>query len=377
MEFLLDSDVIYLNHGSFGATPKVVFETYQRFQRELERDPVRFLQREMPDMLAESRTRLGEFIGCAAKDIVLVANPTFATNTVARSLKLSFGDEVLTSNHEYGACRRAWHFVSEKRGFRIVEHEISLPVGPLDQLIEDFWSAVTPRTKVIFLSHITSPTALQLPVEAICERARAAGILTVIDGAHVPGQRPLDLSQVGADFYMGACHKWLCAPKGASFFYAHPDVQAMIEPLIIGWGWGPDRQFDSGNEFQDSHFWLGTRDLAAYLSIPAAIDFQKQHDWPAIQQRCHQMALDFLKRASEITGIEPVHRSELFHQMALLETPQIVDAKQTQRRLYDEYRIEVPIVPWGDRTFIRVSVQAYNSSADLDALVSAVADLVR
>ena len=223
-EFLLDPDVVFLNHGSFGATPRPVFETYQDWQRRLEWQPVQFLGTDIAAYLAEARRALGRYLNVAADDLVYVPNATFGVNVVARSLRLEPGDEVLATDHEYGACENAWLFMGRERGFRYVRQPIPLPLSSAADVMEQFWAGVTPRTKVIFLSHITSPTAMRLPVEAICERARAAGILTVIDGAHAPGQIPLDLTTVGADFYAGNCHKWLCAPKGAGFLFARPEV---------------------------------------------------------------------------------------------------------------------------------------------------------
>jgi len=374
-EFLLDPDVVFLNHGSFGATPRTVFDTYQEFQQQLERDPVRFFQREMPALFHHARRRLAKYLGARAADVVFVPNPTFAINTIVRSLDLKPGDQVLTSNHEYGACRHAWEFMRQKNQFEIVEHEIPLPVASAEEVVDAFWNSVTPNTKVIFLSQITSPTAWELPIEPICRRAREAGIITIIDGAHVPGQRSLDLTELDADFYTAACHKWMCAPKGASFLHVRRDRQKLIEPLVVGWGWGEDRLFDTGNPFQDHHTWLGTRDLAAYLSVPAAIDFQQEHDWPSIQKACHELAVNASRRGAELDGEDPVHRPELFHQMALIDVTNFKvaeDPKSFQQRLYDDFRIEVPVITWSDRRFVRVSVQAYNSAEDVDVLIEAL-----
>ncbi len=207
--FLLDPGVIFLNHGSFGATPRPVFEAYQAWQRRLEAQPVEFLGRELGEHLQAARQALAKYLGAPAEDLVFVPNATTGVNIVARSLPLRFGDEILASDHEYGACEKAWQFVCGKTGAVYRRQEISLPVRSPVEVVEILWQAVTKRTRVIFLSHMTSPTALRLPVEAICQRARAAGIWTVIDGAHAPGQIELDLPEVGADFYTGNCHKWL------------------------------------------------------------------------------------------------------------------------------------------------------------------------
>lgn len=236
--FLLDPGVIFLNHGSFGAAPRPVFEAYQRWQLRLERQPVKFLARELLAELHSSRRVLGQFLGAGEDNLVFIPNATYGVNLVARSLGLKPGEEILTTDHEYGACDNIWKFIAKKTGARIVRRQIPLPVSSSSEIVEQLWKGVTPRTRLIFLSHITSPTALRMPVRAICARARKAGILTLIDGAHAPGQIPLNLSRLGADFYTGNCHKWLLAPKGSAFLHVQPERQQLIEPLIVSWGWG-------------------------------------------------------------------------------------------------------------------------------------------
>ena len=208
-QFLFDPNIVFLNHGSFGATPKPVFKEYQRWQRELESKPVEFLDRRFAERMAASRAVLAEYLGAQRDDLVYVTNATVGVNIVARSLDLNPGDEVLTTDHEYGACDRAWGFLAGKRGYSYVKRAIPFPIATPENFIEQLWQGVTSRTKVIFLSHITSPTAIIFPIEDICRRAREQGILTVIDGAHVPGQIHLNLEELGADFYTGNLHKWL------------------------------------------------------------------------------------------------------------------------------------------------------------------------
>ncbi len=378
MKFLLDPNLVFLNHGSFGACPREVHEEYQQLQRELETQPVSFLQRRLPDLLQEARHILAEYVGAETDEIAFVPNPTFATNTLARTLKLGPKDELLTSNHEYGACMNAWRFMQEATtSFKIVHQTLELPVTSNEQIVERFWQGVTARTRVIFLSHITSPTALTLPVEEICRRAKEQGILTIIDGAHVPGQLDLNLKEIGADFYTGACHKWLCAPKGASFLYARRDMQSLVKPLVVGWGWGDvQRQFDSGSEFQDNHQWLGTHDPSAYLTVPKAIRFQRENDWPKVQTRCRALAEQAVDMLSELTNVERVHPNGFYLQMGLIEIPSSTDPKQLKRQLLDEFDIEVPVICWQEHTFLRVSIQAYNTEADITRLVEALRELL-
>lgn len=375
--FLLDPEVVFLNHGSFGACPRPVFETYQQWQRRLERQPVQFLGRELMGLLQEARQALADYVHVEANNLVYVPNATFGVNVVARSLALGVGDEVLATNHEYGACDRAWRFLSRQRGFTYVQQPISLPVESAETIVEEFWQGVTEHTRLIFISHITSPTALRLPVEAICQRARAAGILTLIDGAHAPGQLPLDLTTLGVDFYTGNCHKWLCAPKGAGFLYAASDQQHLIEPLVVSWGWGEERPFTSGSDFLDYLQWQGTNDPAAFLSVPAAIQFQAEHNWPAVQEECHQLARATMIEIGRLTGLLPLYPadSDLYRQMFTVPLPPC-DVDGLKGRLYDEYRVEAPVWEWNGRPYLRVCVQGYNTQADLDTLLAALSSVI-
>ena len=373
--FLLNPDVIFLNHGSFGACPRPVFEAYQRWQRELEYQPVEFLGRRLPDLLAQARQRLGTYLNVAADDLVYVTNATTGINIVARSLPLQPGDEVLATNQEYGAVDRTWTFVCRKTGAKYVRQPIPTPVHARDALVDLIWRNVTPRTRVISLSHITSSTAMIMPIEEICRRARQAGILTVIDGAHAVGQIPLDLPAIGADFYAGNCHKWLCAPKGAGFLYARPDAQALIEPLVVSWGWESPRPGPS--RFIDYHQWQGTRDISAFLAVPAAIDFMIEHDWDSVRQACHELARQVRRRLADLTGLPPNYpdHPDWYAQMVTAPLPP-GDLEALKARLYDEYRIEVPFPAWNDQQGIRVSIQGYNTQQDIDTLIDALTRLL-
>ncbi len=369
--FLLDPAVTFLNHGSFGACPLPVFETYQRWQRELERQPVEFLGRRVDTLMDAARAQLGAYLNVEAADLIFVSNATVGVNTVARSLALQPGDEILTTDHEYGACDYTWDFICRKTGASYVRHPIPLPASSADEIVESFWSAVTPRTRVIFISHITSPTALILPVAEICRRARAAGILTSIDGAHAPGQIPLDLTALDADFYTGNCHKWLCAPKGSAFLYARREHHHWLEPLVISWGWLPDSTFVSRNQ------WQGTRDIAPFLSVPAAIEFQQAHDWDAVRARCHALASQCRQRLADLFGLAPIapDSPDWFAQMVAAPLPPC-NVTTLKTRLYDDYRIEVPLVTWNGNNYVRVSFQGYNDEGDLEALVGALKALL-
>ncbi|MCA9951553.1 MAG: aminotransferase class V-fold PLP-dependent enzyme, partial [Anaerolineales bacterium] len=351
---------------------------YQAWQRRLEWQPVQFLINDLAGYLENARAALGQFINAVPGDIAYIPNATFGLNVVARSLDLGPGDAVLTTNHEYGACDNIWRFLSQKRGFQTVSQPIPLPVTSADTIVEQFWQAVTPQTKVIFVSHITSSTALTLPVEMLCKRARAAGILTIVDGSHALGQIPLDMTALDADFYFSNAHKWLCAPKGSAFLYARHDKQPLIEPLVVGWGWGANRTLTFGSDYLDYMQWLGTNDLSAYLSVPSAIQFQQDHEWTAVRQRCHQLLQQAQQRLCEITGLASIYPDEagFYHQMASIPLPQIDDLLALKHSLLADYRIEVPLVTWNGRHFIRISVQAYNNQADIDHLINALQELL-
>ncbi len=346
--FLLDPEVVYLNHGSFGACPRPVFEAYQRLQRELERQPVEFLalERRLPEALDAARHALAAYVGADPANLSFATNATSAINTVVRSLTLDAGDEVLLGDEEYGGMERMWEYVSRRTGARIVR-------APFDALEPG------PRTRIVFCSHIEWSTGRINDVAALSARAREAGAMTIVDGAHAPGQIELDLESLGADVYAGNCHKWMCAPKGSGFLYATPDAQKPIEPLIVSWDWA------DGAAFHELHRWQGTRDPSAFLAVPAAIDFLAAHDWPRVRERCHALLAD------ADFGLAPL--TEDYAQMRGYRVEHD-DPAALKQRLYEEHRIEVPIVETRRGWVMRVSVQAYNSESDLVTLQAALSE---
>jgi isopenicillin-N epimerase len=375
--FLLRPDVTYLNHGSFGACPRPVFERYQALQRELESEPVDFLHphRTLPDRLAAARERLASFLGADRDEIVFVANATGGLNVVARSLRLEPGDEVLTTDHEYGAMDRMWRFLCARQGATYVRQPLPLPLDEPAEVVEAIWQGVTDRTRVLFLSHITSPSALVLPVEPLIARARERGILTMIDGAHVPGQISCDLHGLGADFWSGNCHKWLMAPKGAAALYVRKEVQHLVEPLIVSWGWESDRPGPS--RFVDEQEWTGTRDLSAYLAVPAALDFFSEQDWPTVRRTCCDLLLEARRELLEVLGLPPLCPPEPWlAQMAALPLPDSLDAEELGRSLRQDHNIEIPVTEFAGRHWLRVSIQGYNNREDVSRLVTVMTDLI-
>ncbi len=376
--FLLDQDVTFLNHGSFGACPRDVLDAQHRWQLEMERNPVSFLGRRSAELLSDARAKLGLMSGASGDNIIFVPNATTGCNIVAQSFPLDPGDEVLTTDLEYGACDAAWSQVCARRGASYRRLEIPLPYER-ETFVEHMMAAVGPRTRLIYVSHLTSNTAVILPVRELCAMARACGIATVVDGAHVPGHIELNLEAVDADFYIGNCHKWLCAPKGAGFLYARPEHHAMLDAPVISWGYGANTDgrpefaaYLGKTPFERKMQWQGTRDISAWLSVPAAIKFQERHDWPAVRRRSHELALEALQVLTERHRLRPIARDNDWAQMVAIPVP-AQDPDELRRRLLEESRIEVPVTTHGDRVFVRVSVQGYNTSADIDKLLSAPA----
>ena len=371
--FLLDPSIIFLNHGSFGATPEPVFEAYLDWQRRLERQPVLFLGRELPELLFESRTALGKYLNAEPQDLIYIPNATHGVNIVAHSLQLQTGDEILTTDHEYGACDYTWEFICEKAGAHYLHQSIPLPVASEEEIVEAFWQGITPRTKVIYLSYITSATALRFPVKEICRRARQAGILTVIDAAHAPGQIDVDLQDLGADIVFGNCHKWMMAPKGSAFLYARREAQDWIDPLVVSWGSHPTPEIATGSRFVDLLQWTGTKDPAAALSVPAAIQFMQDHDWEKVRSQCRNLLCQAIERICDLTQLPSIYPldSDFYRQMGIAPLP-ASDLTTLKSRLYDEFQVEVPLTEWQGRQYVRVSIQGYNTQQDVDTLVEAL-----
>ena len=380
-DFLLDPSLVFLNHGSFGAVPRTVLEAYQTLQREMERNPVEWLGRRADPLMARARSRLGNFVGADADDVVFVPNPTTAVNMVVRNLALQPGEEVLTTDHEYGAMDRTWRRHAASTGATIVRVPIPLPVSTAADFVDRVWSSVTERTRVLFLSHLTSATALTFPVHELTRRARAAGIFVIIDGAHVPGHVPLDLRTLPCDVYTGALHKWLGAPKGCSFVYARAEVQPLLGPLVTSWGWESDQPGPS--PFVDWHEWQGTRDLSPFLAFEPALEFALAHDLDGVQQRCRRLALEARRRVNELTGLDPISpdrdSDDTHHwigQMVSVRLPASTDLIRLKQRLIDEFGVEVPVHAWNGQPLVRVSCAAHTTESDIDRLVEALENLL-
>ena len=376
--FALDENITFLNHGSFGACPREVLQAQQRWQWEMERNPVDFLGRRSAGLLAQARDALGAEIGAAGADLVFVPNSTTGVNVVARSLPLQPGDEVLSTNLEYGACDATWLQVCARQGAHYRRVEVALPLRP-EQLVTTLVAAMGPHTRLVYLSHITSTTALTLPVAEVCAAARARGIPVLVDGAHAPGQIPLDLATLGADFYVGNCHKWQCAPKGSAFLQARAEHQPLLDATVTSWGYAADSGGHAGFDaylgrslFERRMQWQGTRDISAWLTVPEALAFQARHDWRQVRQRSHALAAMAQQALCQRFGLAPLSGDEAWAQMVAIPVPP-QDPEALRQRLWAESRIEVPITQHGGQTFVRVSAQAYTTEADIERLLAAPA----
>ncbi len=289
-------------------------------------------------------------------------------NMVIRSLDLNEGDEVLSSSHEYGAVERTWKFMSIKRGFKYTSIDIPLPFNK-DDFIDKFQKNISNNTKVIFLSHITSPTGIVFPIKEICKLASSLNIMVIIDGAHAPAQIDLNLSTLGADIYTGACHKWMLCPKGVSFLYASKKVQDLLEPLIVSWGWESEDDFPRQSNFLDYHQYQGTNDISSYLSVPAAINFLNQNNWISVRDRCHEMVVKSRELLLETSKTEPICSDDFLGQMASIQVKLPKDQSLNDLYIYfQKHKIEIPVIKWNGMEFIRISFQCYNSWEDIEFL---------
>ena len=372
--FLLRDDITYLNFGSFGACLKPVFEQYQKFQLELEREPVQFITVNGLEYLEASRKILGNYINCDKDDVVYVTNPSYGVNAIAKSFDLKPGDEILTTDLEYGACDRTWNYYCKKAGARIVRQHIPFPIQSKEQFVSEFFKGLSSKTKLVFISHITSSTGLRLPAEEICAIAKEKGIMTFVDGAHAPGQIPLNLQNSSFDIYTGACHKWMMTPKGSSFLYVKKEYQYMVDPLVVSWGY--NALFPSSSIFIDYHQTNGTRDYSAFLTIPAAIEFMREHNWEQVAADCRRLVKDNAAAFCELLGtaaLAPINDGFILQlYSAEIKTP---EPEKLHRYFFDKYKIEIPVMRHADKVYLRYSINAFNSQDDLDKLFDAIKEI--
>lgn len=395
--WLLDPTIDFLNHGSFGATPIAVLEQQAAWRERMERQPVRFLAAELESLLDEARQAVGAFLGAPADDLAFVPNATTGINTVLRSLELAPGDEILTTDHEYNACLNAVREVARSHGAHAVVAPVPFPVSGPEEVLDAIIGCVSSRTRFALLSHITSATALQFPIERLVDELRARDVETIVDGAHAPGMVPLDLTRLGAAFYTGNGHKWLCGPKGSAFLYVRPDRQATIRPLAISHGANSPRH--ARGRFRLEFDWTGTTDPTAFLALPEAIrsvGSMLPGGWPAVMQRNMGLCLEGRRVVAEALATDALAPDAMVGAMAAMLVP--VDVRPSplpdssapgitlsddplHDALLAEDRIEVPIYAWPPvqsarpmLRLLRISAQLYN---DADQYQRLAAVLVR
>ncbi len=368
--FLLDPNITYLNHGSYGSCPSSVFNDYQKLQKRLEQQPVQFMTKYLWKYLKESRDTLGTFLNCDGDDLLLFANPTTAINNVIENLNLNKGDEVLMTQHEYGALVRAWSRSSKRNNFSIVQQPVKVPVSSKKNFIKQFLAGITMNTKVVFISQITSQTGLIFPIKEICEYATKKGIVTIVDGAHVPGHIDLNISNLECDFYTGTCHKWLCAPKGSSFLYVRKSFQANIKPQVVSWGEEGD---DPGpSQFQMDFQWQGTKDMSSFLSIPSAIHFIESNNWKENHKISKELILEVSEDLKNLFGTNPLFKSEDWVGQMVSHPLPSNTPENLKEMLWEKFLIEVPVFEWKKQKYIRVSAHFYNDRNDMNTLINAL-----
>lgn len=372
-QWLLPEGVIYLNHGAFGPSPRVVVETRRRWMEHVEAQPMQFFVRELDFELGRARRQLAEFVGAEPADLVLVDNATAGMNVVATSIALTAGDEVLLTDHEYGAVRRIWDRTCRRHDAQLKIAALPRPLESAEQVVDTIMDQVTERTRLLVFSQVTSPTAVILPAEAICAAARQRGVPVCIDGPHALAMLDVDLSRLDCDYYTASCHKWLSAPFGSGFLYVHPRRQATIEPAVISWGRTPLRELTGQHTWQDEFTWSGTRDPSAYLAVPAAIEFLKQAGLDAFRLRSHALARYARQRIAELFPRMQLASDDAvwYGSMTAVALPP-GEAFSLQAALWQEHRIDVPIVGWGDGRWIRVSCHLYTQESEIDALLGAL-----
>ncbi|MBD1867142.1 aminotransferase class V-fold PLP-dependent enzyme [Oculatella sp. FACHB-28] len=375
----LDPAVTFLNHGSFGACPVTVLERQRSLQQQLEQQPLRFMVKELEPLLDQSRAALANFVGAEVDDLVFVQNATTGINTVLRSLSFQPEDELLTTNQEYNASRNALNFVAERSGATVVVADIPFPIASSDQVVEAVLAKVSPRTKLVLLDHVVSQTSLVLPIQILAQQLSARGIELLVDGAHAPGMIPLNLAELGATYYTGNCHKWLCAPKGSAFLYVRRDRQHAIRPLTISHGANSPRTDRS--RFHLEFDWAGTGDPTAYLCVAEALRFMGlilPGGWTELMAHNRNLAIAAQKTLCQSLEIAPPCPIEMVGSIATVPLPD-GDWEPLYEALGDRFHIEVPIIPWypSSKRLIRVSAQIYNHLAEYNYLADALLILLK
>ena len=366
----LRADTVYLNHGSFGPPPDVVRAARRRWIDRLDEQPMEYFIRDYEDLLREAREKLAEFVGAGEGDLVFVENASMAMNILAGSFPLGAGDEVLLTDHEYGAVERIWDRACRRAGATRITAALPERFTSTEEVVEAIFSKVTDRTRLIVVSHVTSPTAIILPVEQICRRARQQDVRVCIDGPHAVAMLPLDLGALDCDYFTASCHKWLSAPFGSGFFYVHPRAQHQIKPLAVSWGRLPPLPLD---RWSDEFIWTGTRDPSPYLTIPTAIDFFRGVPLDAFRARYRYLVSYAREQVTELTGLAPYIDAGPLWSGSMIALPLPPgEARPLQQALWQRCQIEIPVIDWHGGRHVRVSCHLYNTMQHIDRLVDAL-----
>ena len=383
VHWLLDPAVVFLNHGSFGACPREVLESQGRYRKRMEAEPVRFLTRELDALLDASRERLARLLHTGSDNLAFVHNATTGVNAVAGSIQLQPGDELLTTSHDYNACRNALEAAARRVGARVVAAQVPFPLRGDEEVVNAVLSRVSPRTRLAMIDHVTSPTAVVSPIARIIRALEERGIDTLVDGAHSPGMLPLDLDALRPAYYTGNCHKWLCAPKGSGFLYVRPDRQERIQPTTISHGYNTPRP--GRVAFHDRFDWVGTIDPTAWICVGDAIqwcDTLVPGGHQELMRRNHMLAVQGREILCEALAVPPPCPETMMGSMATIPLPPaplpVDKTDPLQARLLDEFRIEVPILRWGEpaRRWVRISAHAYNAVGQYRYLATALKSLM-
>lgn len=384
-QWALAAGKTFLNHGSFGACPRALLKMQAELRAAMEAEPVQFLWRRYEERLEPSRQALARFVGARPEDLVFVNNATTGVNAVAGSVRLRRGDELLTTSHDYNACRNVLAEAARRAGARLIVAHVPFPVSSEDEIAESVLRAVTRRTRLAMIDHVTSNSAFIFPVKRLVTELQRRGIEVLVDGAHAPGMVPLNLEQLQPAYYTGNLHKWVCAPKGAAFLWARQDKQAELQPSVISHGNNTTRRGYSA--FQDRFDWAGTFDPSAWMCVAAAIDFMSKllpGGWKTLRDRNHRLAVEARRSLCQRLEVEPPCPERLLGAMATIPLPERFQGMPRNGRidpeqlsLYDRFGVEVPFVRIGDpaRRYFRISAQIYNSLSDYVRLANALARL--
>jgi len=379
----LASGTVFLNHGSFGACPKAVLDVQTRLRRQMEAELVQFLWRRYDDLVDAARIAVAKFVGASPKNLVFTTNATTGVNSVLRSIDFKSGDEILTTSHDYNACRNVLVETARRTRAKLVVAGVPFPIKSEAQVLDAVLERVTRRTRLAMLDHVTSSTALVFPIQQLVRELEGRGVETLVDGAHAAGMLPLNLEKLGASYYTANLHKWTCAPKGVAFLWVRPDKQDKMQPAVISHG--NNRSRPGFSPFQDRFDWAGTFDVTPWLCVPHAIEFMGSlftGGWRELRKRNHELVVAARRSLCRQLDVAPPCPENMLGSMATLPLPSSFQKKlppsekieREQLRLYDDYGIEVPFMRIGDpaRRYFRISAQIYNTPADFDYLAAAI-----